>query len=53
MNIRLSNDMSKVSQNIGQFVLGKTVGEGTFGKVKMGTHTITKEKVSNYSQRSQ
>ena len=25
--------------------LGKTLGKGTFGKVKLGTHLITKEKV--------
>jgi hypothetical protein len=27
-------------------VLGKTLGEGTFGKVKLGTHILTGEKVS-------
>ena len=26
--------------------IGKTLGKGTFGKVKLGTHIITKEKVS-------
>jgi hypothetical protein len=26
--------------------LGKTLGEGTFGKVKMGTHILTGEKVA-------
>jgi serine/threonine protein kinase len=25
--------------------IGKTLGKGTFGKVKLGTHLITKEKV--------
>jgi len=25
---------------------GKTIGEGTFGKVKLSTHTLTGEKVS-------
>lgn len=25
--------------------LGKTLGKGTFGKVKLGTHVLTKEKV--------
>ena len=24
---------------------GKTIGEGTFGKVKLGTHLLTGEKV--------
>lgn len=31
---------------IGDYLLGKTIGEGTFGKVKMGTHTLTKETVA-------
>ncbi len=26
--------------------LGKTIGEGTFGKVKVGTHILTGEKVA-------
>ena len=26
--------------------LGKTLGKGTFGKVKLGTHQITKEKAA-------
>lgn len=29
-----------------QYVLGKTLGEGTFGKVKLGTHILTGEKVA-------
>ena len=31
---------------IGHYVLGKTLGEGTFGKVKLGTHILTGEKVA-------
>ena len=30
---------------LGDFVIGKTLGKGTFGKVKLGTHRITGEKV--------
>jgi serine/threonine protein kinase len=30
---------------IGQYILGQSIGEGTFGKVKLGTHKITNEKV--------
>lgn len=26
--------------------MGKSLGKGTFGKVKMGTHTLTEEKVA-------
>jgi hypothetical protein len=28
------------------YILGKTIGEGTFGKVKLGIHKITGEKVN-------
>ena len=31
---------------LGNYKLGKTIGEGTFGKVKIGTHKITEEKVN-------
>ncbi len=31
---------------MGHYILGKSVGKGTFGKVKMGTHTLTEEKVA-------
>lgn len=36
---------SGASKNIGQFILGEKLGEGTFGKVRMGTHILTGEKV--------
>jgi 5'-AMP-activated protein kinase, catalytic alpha subunit len=29
-----------------QYILGKTLGEGTFGKVKLGTHILTGEQVA-------
>ena len=31
---------------LGIYKLGKTIGEGTFGKVKLATHKITGEKVT-------
>jgi len=31
--------------NIKNYRIGKTIGEGTFGKVKMGIHVPTSEKV--------
>lgn len=37
---------NKDSENIGQFILGEKLGEGTFGKVKIGTHILTGEKVT-------
>jgi serine/threonine protein kinase len=38
--------MFKTNSNaVGHYILGKTLGEGTFGKVKLGTHILTGEKV--------
>jgi len=34
------------SMNVGQYVLSKTIGKGTFGKVKLGVHNLTNEKVA-------
>ena len=31
---------------IGQYNIGRTIGKGTFGKVKLGTHILTEEKVA-------
>ncbi len=28
-------------KRIGEYILGKTIGEGTFGKVKLATHCVT------------
>ena len=33
-------------QNIGNFILGEKLGEGTFGLVRLGTHVLTGEKVA-------
>ena len=33
-------------RKIGNYILGKSIGEGTFGKVKVGTHITTNEKVA-------
>jgi 5'-AMP-activated protein kinase catalytic alpha subunit len=33
-------------RQISHFLIDKTLGEGTFGKVKLGIHTITQEKVA-------
>lgn len=43
-----SSKHNSQSLAIGQFILGKTIGKGTFGKVKLGTHIITGEKVLIY-----
>ena len=39
-------DASKGSNAVGHYILGKALGEGTFGKVKLGTHILSGEKVS-------
>ena len=31
---------------LGNYIIQKTIGEGTFGKVKLGIHTLTGEKVA-------
>jgi len=45
MDNRFNKNNPRGSNTIGDFVLGKTLGEGTFGKVKLGTHIITGENV--------
>jgi len=37
------------SRSIGHYIIGKNIGEGTFGKVKLGTHILTGEKVSHFN----
>ena len=34
------------TKRVGNYLLGKTLGEGSFAKVKEGLHTLTGEKVS-------
>ena len=43
-----NNTSSGTSNAIGHYILGKALGEGTFGKVKLGTHVLTGEKVSAF-----
>lgn len=40
-------NQSEKRQIVGQYMLGKTIGEGTFGKVKLAAHMPTGEKVIN------
>jgi len=37
---------TKNKVKIGQYILGRSIGEGTFGKVKQGMHILTGEKVA-------
>lgn len=34
------------NNKIGEYIIGKDIGEGTFGKVKQGMHILTGEKVA-------
>ena len=45
----MSNDpkiQKKPDRRIGKYILGKTIGEGTFGKVKIGMHELTRARVA-------
>jgi len=45
-NNSLSHKENICDQEIlGDFIIGETLGKGTFGKVKLGIHKITGEKV--------
>ena len=50
MTSSVKNPQQEEQQNkpksIGHYVFGKTLGEGTFGKVKLATHLLTGEKVA-------
>jgi 5'-AMP-activated protein kinase, catalytic alpha subunit len=37
---------STKSRSIGDYILQKSIGQGTFGKVKLGIHSLTGEKVA-------
>ena len=40
------NDLHPEGTRLGHYVLGKALGKGTFGKVKLASHTLTNEKVA-------
>ncbi|EQC31477.1 CAMK/CAMKL/AMPK protein kinase [Saprolegnia diclina VS20] len=42
----MDSDSADESQVVGDYILGKTIGRGTFGKVKAGMHLPTGEKVA-------
>ncbi|EGR28392.1 protein kinase domain protein [Ichthyophthirius multifiliis] len=42
-----ANNQQQVQEKvIGHYIIGKSIGQGTFGKVKIGTHIETQEKVA-------
>ncbi|KAL4439129.1 hypothetical protein ABPG74_008904 [Tetrahymena malaccensis] len=44
-NSPTNRDSQQIKQ-IGNYILSKTIGRGTFGKVKLGIHNLTNEKVA-------
>ena len=42
-------DPHAVGTKLGNYVFGKNLGKGTFGKVKLATHTLTNELVSSFA----
>ena len=47
--IYISNEYNKIlykDEQIGDFLLERKLGEGTFGKVRLGRHKLTKEEVA-------
>mmetsp|Transcript_67302 Transcript_67302/g.146680 ORF Transcript_67302/g.146680 Transcript_67302/m.146680 type:complete len:713 (-) Transcript_67302:249-2387(-) len=42
----MSTPRKPQAKSIGHYILMKTIGEGTFGKVKLGTHILTGERVA-------
>jgi serine/threonine protein kinase len=49
IDLNKSNSINKdklLINNIKQYEMGEKIGEGTFGKVIVATHKITKEKVA-------
>ena len=45
-SINTSNVSEEPMSLLGNYILQKTIGEGTFGKVKLGYHILTNEKVA-------
>jgi 5'-AMP-activated protein kinase, catalytic alpha subunit len=44
--IMVEQSQKKEPRSIGHYFVEKVIGEGTFGKVRMGTHKLTQEKVA-------
>ena len=45
-NFEKAKNEEKEEIILDNYILGKTIGEGTFGKVKLGKHKMTGEKVN-------
>ena len=45
-DLSAANDAHPEGTRLGHYTMGKALGKGTFGKVKLATHTLTSEKVA-------
>ena len=50
-NIEKKKNDEQEEYILGNYKLGKILGEGTFGKVRLGEHKMTGEKVNNIFNR--
>ncbi|KAL4430220.1 hypothetical protein ABPG74_014779 [Tetrahymena malaccensis] len=42
----MQGSQAEKEKTVGHYIIGQNIGEGTFGKVKLGTHIETREKVA-------
>lgn len=45
-SIEPKSESKRYARKVGHYTVGKVIGEGTFGKVRLGTHNLTHEKVA-------
>ena len=43
-----NEEEKNINELLNDYIIDKTLGKGNFGKVKLGIHKITKEKVSKF-----
>ena len=43
-----NEEEKNIDELLNDYIIDKTLGKGNFGKVKLGIHKITKEKVSEF-----
>lgn len=46
MNVNNASSTEKKRKHVGEYELGRTLGQGAFGKVKLGTNVFTGEQVA-------
>jgi carbon catabolite-derepressing protein kinase len=46
LNTVMEVSKSKANQRLGQYTIVRTLGEGSFGKVKLATHQVSGQKVA-------